>query len=115
MEGGGGGGIVGLLFNLIVIVFFAVCMWKIYAKAGQPGWAAIIPIYNIVVLCQIVGRPVWWVVLTFIPVVNIVIYIILLVDLAKKFGKGVGFAIGMLLLSFIFLPMLAFGSAEFEG
>ena len=94
---------------------FIASLWKIYTKAGQPGWAAIVPIYNVIVLMNIVGRPVWWVVLMFIPFVSIVIAIIVCIDLARSFGKDMGFAIGMVLLSFIFLPMLAFGDARYVG
>lgn len=84
-------------------------------KAGQPGWASIIPIYNVYVLCKIVGKPGWWVILMFIPLANLIIAIILMVELAKSFGKGIGYAIGMLLLGFIFIPMPGFGDATYHG
>jgi Family of unknown function (DUF5684) len=103
------------LFYFAVIAFFIVCAWKVYAKAGQPGWAAIVPIYNIIVMLQIVGRPLWWIVLLFIPLVNLVVAILLALDLAKAFGKSEGFAVGLLLLGFIFYPILAFGSATYQG
>ncbi len=109
--GGAVGGIVGLLIAVVMIV----AMWKIFTKAGQPGWASIIPFYNIYVLCQIVGRPGWWLLLMLIPFVNFIIAIILCLDLAKSFGKGAGFGIGILLLGIIFLPILAFGSAQYQG
>ena len=115
MQHGGGIGIVGSIIYLAVIVLMIASMWKIFVKAGKPGWAAIIPIYNIIILLQIVQKPVWWIILLFIPLVNIIIAIILYVALAKAFGKGVGFAIGLLLLSIIFLPILGFGSAKFVG
>jgi hypothetical protein len=92
----------------------AAC-WKIFTKAGQPGWAAIIPIYNWYILCKIVGRPGWWVILFFIPFINFIIGIIVCIDLAKSFGKGVGFAIGLILLGVIFFPILGFGSAQYQG
>jgi len=98
---------------------FAILMiaawWKIFSKAGQPGWAAIIPIYNWIVWCKIVGRPWWWILLLLIPFVNFIILIILIIDLAKSFGKGVGFGIGLLLLPIIFFPILGFGSAQYQG
>ncbi len=100
---------------LAILVVWIVAMWKIYAKADQPGWAAIIPIYNIYIWCKIVGRPGWWVILLFIPFVNIVIDIILSIDLAKSYGKGAGFGIGIFFLPFIFLLILGFGSAKYEG
>jgi Family of unknown function (DUF5684) len=107
-------GVIGLIY-LAVLVLMVVSLWVIFTKAGQPGWAAIIPIYNVVVLLQIVGRPIWWIVLLFIPLVGAVIGILLAVDLAKSFGKGAGFGIGLVLLGFIFAPMLAFGDARYQG
>ena len=87
----------------------------IFDKAGQPGWAALIPIYNVIVLLQIVGRPVWWFILMLIPFVGFIIGILVVVDLAKSFGQSVGFAIGFLFLPFIFAPLLAFGDASYRG
>jgi hypothetical protein len=90
-------------------------MWKVFTKAGQPGWASIIPIYNIYIWCKIVGRPWWWILLMLIPFVNFIVAIILCIDLAKSFGKGVGFGIGLALLGIIFFPILGFGSAQYQG
>ena len=109
--GGAGGSLVGLVVGLLVIAG----LWKIFAKAGKPGWAAIIPIYNLIVLLQIAGKPLWWIVLFLIPVVNIVAAVMVFVSVAKAFGKGTGFAIGMLLLGPIFIPILGFGSAKYIG
>jgi hypothetical protein len=103
--------IIGLLIALVLIV----AMWKVFTKAGQPGWASIIPIYNLYIWCKIVGRPGWWIILMLIPFVNFIICIILCIDLAKSFGKGVGFGIGIALLGVIFLPILGFGSAQYQG
>ena len=103
------------LFIIVVNVFFMATMWKIFTKAGQPGWAAIVPIYNAVVLLQISGKPVWWLVLFLIPLVNFVFAILLLIALAEAFGKGPGFAAGLLLLGIVFFPILAFGSSEYRG
>jgi len=97
-----------------MILMIAAC-WKIFTKAGQPGWASIIPIYNWYILCKIVGRPGWWVILLLIPFVNFIVGIILCIDLAKSFGKGVLFAIGLILLGLIFFPILGFGSAQYQG
>lgn len=96
-------------------VFYIFCYWKIFEKAGKPGWAAIIPIYNILVQLEIIGRPWWWLLLLFVPVANVVIGIMLLFDLAKVFGKGTGFGFGLLFLAPIFIPILAFGSATYLG
>ena len=103
--------IVGLLIALLLIV----AMWKVFTKAGQPGWASIIPIYNLYIWCKIVGRPGWWVILMLIPFVNIIVGIILCIDMAKSFGKGAGFGIGLALLGVIFIPILGFGSAQYQG
>jgi hypothetical protein len=108
---GTGGTIVSCLIGLLIIA----SMWKVFTKAGEPGWAAIIPIYNIIVWCKIVGRPAWWVILVFLPCINIVIIFILAIDLAKSFGKGAGFGIGLALLGIIFFPILGFGSAQYVG
>jgi hypothetical protein len=99
---------------VFMILMIAAC-WKIFTKAGQPGWASIIPIYNWYILCKIVGRPGWWVILLLIPFINFIIGIILCIDLAKSFGKGVGFGIGLILLGVIFFPILGFGSAQYQG
>ena len=90
-------------------------MWKIYTKAGKPGWACIIPIYNIIVLLEIVGKPWWWLLLMLIPFVNIVIAIWMINLLSKSFGQGVGFTLGILFLSFIFLPLLGLGDYKYVG
>ena len=112
---GAGIGFVGWLLYMAIIVFYIFCMWKIFVKAGKPGWAAIIPIYNILVELEILGRPWWFLLLFFVPLVNIVIGIMILFDMAKVFGKGTGFGFGLLFLSFIFIPILAFGDAKYVG
>ena len=103
------------LFLLLVGVFSIVCLWKVFVKAGKPGWAAIIPIYNIITELEIIGRPWWWLLLLFIPLVNIVIGIIVIFDLAKVFGKSTSFGFGLLFLSVIFMAILAFGDAKYLG
>lgn len=113
--GAGIAGLVALVIYLAIIVLVIAGMWKMFAKAGQPGWGAIVPILNIYLLCKIVGRPGWWVILMFIPIVSLVVMIIVMIDLAKSFGKGVGYAIGLILLGFIFMPILGFGDAEYQG
>ncbi len=96
-------------------IFVFASLWKVFTKAGQPGWAALIPIYNFIVLLKIVGRPIWWIVLFLVPIVNIVVLFIIYIDLAKSFGKSAGFGVGLILLGFIFLPILAWGSATYRG
>ena len=109
--GGGFSSIIGLLVAVLVIAG----MWKVFTKAGKPGWASIIPIYNVVVLLQIAGKPIWWIVLLFIPIVNIVIAVMVMISVAKAFGKGTGFALGLLFLSPIFIPILGFSDAQYTG
>jgi hypothetical protein len=101
--------------ELLIALLVIVAMWKVFTKAGRPGWAAIIPIYNMYVWCKIVGRPGWWVILMLIPLVNIIVGIVVCIDMAKSFGKGAGFGIGIALLGIIFLPILGFGSAQYQG
>lgn len=108
-------GIIGIILYLALIAFFIAVGWKIFTKAGKPGWAAIVPIYNIIVMMEIVGRPAWWVVLMLIPLVNLVVAILVSIDLAKSFGKSAGFGIGLAFLGFIFAPILAFGDAQYQG
>ena len=103
------------IIYLAIVVLVIAGWWKMFEKAGQEGWKAIIPIYDVLVLLKIIGREWWWILLMLIPFVNIVIWIIVELDLAKSFGKGVGFAIGLILLPFIFVPILGFGSDEYRG
>jgi hypothetical protein len=112
---GAAGGVVGGLIGLVVGLLIIVSMWKVFSKAGQPGWAAIIPIYNFYVLCKVAGRPGWWLLLMLIPFVNFIILIIVSIDVAKNFGKGAGFGLGLAFLGIIFWPILAFGSAQYQG
>lgn len=102
------------LIWLAVAVFMLAAMWTVYVKANKPGWAAIIPIYNSYVLLKIVNRPGWWLVLYFIPLVNLVVHIIVLNDLSKAFGKGVGYTLLLLFLPFLGWPLLAWGDAKFK-
>ncbi|AFD05809.1 DUF5684 domain-containing protein [Solitalea canadensis] len=106
---------IGSLIYLAILVLVITSMWKVFTKAGKPGWAAIIPIYNIIVLLEITGRPLWWIVLLIIPLVNIVALIIIMIDLAKSFGKGTGFGVGLAFLGFVFFPILGFGDAVYQG
>ncbi|MEM1027418.1 MAG: DUF5684 domain-containing protein [Planctomycetota bacterium] len=109
------GGLVVVVIYLAIIVFVLAGLWKMYEKGGQPGWAAIVPIYNIYILCKIVGRPGWWIILMFIPFVSLIIWIVISSDLSKSFGRGIGTTLGLIFLGFIFLPILGFGKAEYQG
>jgi hypothetical protein len=102
-----------LTFSFFVLLISAI--WTIFTKAKKPGWAALIPIYNMVVLLQIVGRPWWWVFFMVIPLVNIIFGIIVNHDLARSFAKSGLFTLGLIFLTPIFLPILAFGNARYIG
>jgi len=108
-------GVVGAIIGLVVGLVILIAMWKIFTKANQPGWAVLIPIYNLYVLLQIVGRPGWWLIMFLIPLVNVIFMFIVMFDLAKAFGKGAGFALGLIFLNLIFMLILGFGSAEYVG
>jgi hypothetical protein len=111
------------LFVLAVLILIISSFWNIFTKAGKPGWAAIVPFYNIYILLKIIGRPGWWLVfylLAFIPfiglIVAIVISIITALDIAKSFGKSSTFGIvGLFLFGIVGFPMLAFGDAKYQG
>jgi len=105
----------GILFliPLAIFAFYAAAGWKVFAKAGEPGWGVFVPIYNLYLVCKISGRPEWWLILFFIPLVNVAIGLIVAMDVAKAFSKSSGFGIGLWLLGFIFVPILGFGSAQY--
>jgi uncharacterized protein DUF5684 len=98
-----------------LIIFMIVAWWRLFTKAGQPGWASIIPIFNTYILCKIAGKSGWWVLLLLIPCVGLVFWILVCIAVAERFGKGGGFAVGLILLPFIFFPILAFGDAKYQG
>jgi hypothetical protein len=104
-----------IILALGLAVFLVASMWTIFTKAGQPGWAAIIPIYNFIILLKIVGKPTWWLLLFLIPVVNYVFIIWTYNMLSKSFGKDEGFTAGLVLLGIVFFPILAFGDAKYLG
>ncbi len=104
-----------MVMMLAIVVVAVVANWKIFTKAGKPGWAAIVPFYNLYVQFQIAGMNGWMFLLLLVPIVNIVVAIMLYVNLAKAFGKSGGFAVGLIFLNFIFMLILAFGSAEYVG
>ncbi|HQV77912.1 MAG TPA: DUF5684 domain-containing protein [Chitinophagales bacterium] len=102
-----------ILIFFVLILFFVICHWKIFTKAGQAGWKCLIPFYNIYIQLQITKQPVIWIFFFFIPFINIYFGVKHVHGLSKAFGKDVGFTIGLLLLPFIFIPLLALGSAEY--
>ena len=110
-----GPGVGTYIFAIVLSVVMIAAMWKVFTKAGKPGWASIIPIYNIIVLLSIAGKPAWWIILFLIPLVNFIFLILTYVGLANRFGKGGGFAVGLVLLSPIFVPILGFGGSQYQG
>jgi len=108
------GGAAGMIF---MAVWLAACLtvlagiWKVFTKAGQPGWGAIVPIYNTYLMTKIAQRPAWWLILMFIPVVNVIVHVIMSMDIARHFGKGAGFGVG--LACFVFYPIIGFGGARY--
>lgn len=103
-----------LIVYLAIIVVIVAAFWKIFEKAGKPGWAAIIPIYNLIVWLEIINKPIWWIILLLIPFVNFIIIIILYHRLSQAFGQGIGMTLLLIFLPFIGAPMLGFGSATYS-
>lgn len=107
---------IAIVLYLAVIALMLVSMWKIFTKAGKPGWAVLIPIYDILIMLEIAGKPWWWLLLIMlVPFANIVFAIWMVNLIALSFGKTSGFTVGLLLLPFIFWPILGLGSAKYEG
>lgn len=105
-----------MLVYLAIAVIAIVALWKTFVKAGQPGWGAIIPIYNIYLILKIAGRPGWWLLLYLIPIVSLVVHIVVSIDVAKGFGKSTTFGVvGLWLFSLIGFLMLGFGDAKYVG
>lgn len=112
-----GGFLVILVWIAMILGIYAFMFWRVFQKAGQPGWASIVPIYNFVVLFQISGKPGWWVALSFVPFGGLILLVLSLIaniELAKKFDRSSGFAVGMWLLPIVFFPILGFGSAVYQ-
>ena len=106
---------IGSFIYVAIIVLIIVSAWKINTKADKPGWACLVPIYGTLVTLDIIGKPWWWLLMFFIPVVNIVFAIMMINLLSKSFGKGTGFTLGLIFLPFIFYPILGLGEAKYEG
>lgn len=104
-----------LFVTLLLAIVSIVSMWFVFTKAGHPGWAALIPFYNVYIMLKIAGKPGWWLLLMLIPLVNLVVSALMLLGLAENFGKGAGFALGLLLIPIVFLPILAFDDSKYLG
>jgi len=106
-----------LIAGAVFALFFIAVMWRIFSKAGEPGWTCLVPIYNYIVMLRVVGRP-WWhlLLIMFVPIYGwLIIPIIMHFQLAKVFGRGAGFGLGLWLLPIVFFPILAFGSSRYVG
>jgi len=108
-------GAIYLLIGLGMMVLWCASEWKVFAKAGLAGWEGIVPVYNLCVTLVIAEKPIWWLILFLIPFVNVVVSILTYAAFVAKFGKGIGFAFGLVFLSIIFWPILAFGDARYSG
>jgi len=100
---------------LAIVIFLVAAQWKVFVKAGQPGWGCIIPIYNWYIMLKIGGKPAWWLLLFLIPGVNLIFAIWTVNMISKSFGKDEAFTVGLLLLGIIFWPILGVGSAKYLG
>ena len=107
----------GVLWFLYIaaIVAFIAGLWMVFTKAGEDGWKAIIPIWNVLILLKIVGREWWWIILMLIPIVGFIVWIIVALDLAKSYGRGTGFGIGLIIFPYIWTIILGFGSDTYKG
>lgn len=115
LQSDGLGGIIGILFFLALIIIPIAGMWKTFEKAGQPGWAAIIPIYNAWILVKVAGKEWYWFVLLLVPLISFIAWILIAIDVSKNFGQGAGFGLGLAFLSIIFFPLLGFGDYQYQG
>jgi hypothetical protein len=104
-----------IIFFLAYVAFVVLVYWKVFEKAGRPGWEFLIPIYNLVIMMKIIGKPWWWLLVMCVPIVNVVFIIWSLNMLSKSFGKDEGFTVGLVLVNLIFLAILAFGDAKYLG
>lgn len=108
------GRILSVLISIALFLAFLIAEWKIFEKAGKPGWACIIPIYNLIVLLQIVNKPLWWIILFLIPIVNVVALILVTLKLGEAFGKDAVWSIILLLIIPVGHLILGFGDATYS-
>jgi len=110
---------IGYIIAMVIMLGLAIivigCIWRVFVKAGQPGWAAIIPIYNLYTMVKIGGKPGYWTLLCFIPYLNLVFLVWIFNMISKSFGKDEGFTIGLFFLWFIFWPILGYSNSKYLG
>ena len=105
-----------MLFTIAVTVISVVSMWRLFVKAGKPGWAALVPVYNIIVMLEIAGKPLWWVAMFFLPVANVVFSILAYIDFAKAYGKDTAWGVLLAFFTPIVAPIMAFSkSTQYVG
>ena len=109
-----GMGIVPMIVVIAIALVVLAGMWKAFEKAGEPGWGAIIPIYNLYLMLKIGGKPWWWLLLMIIPLVNLIVAILMGIGIARNFGRGVLFGLGLTFLGFLFWPILGFGDDQYQ-
>jgi len=109
------GGLVAFVVWLVVMIAVVGGVWKAFAKAGKPGWASLVPIYNTIVLLDIVHKPIWWFLLLCIPIVNAIVAIIVIFSVARVYGRSGLFGLGLLVLPVVFWPILGWGSSRYVG
>lgn len=106
---------IGMIVYFGFMILMVASLWKVFTKAGLPGWGALVPIYNTILMFELAKKPLWWILLLFVPVVNFVVLIMVVMAIAENFGKGTGFGLGLTFLGFIFFPILAFGDARYKA
>jgi hypothetical protein len=104
-----------LLVSLLITVVTLAGIWKIFVKAGHPGWTSLVPLYNVILWLQMIGRPWWYLAALFFPGVNAILWLIIAFGTARSFGRGILFALGVTFLPFIFIPIIGFGQAAYIG
>jgi hypothetical protein len=106
-----------VIFSLIYFglkILYIVGLWKIFSKEGLPGWGVLIPIYNVYLLCKLAGKPGWWwLTLFFIPIVNIIFWLLVVIGIAENFDKGIGWAIASIFFAFILYSMVRFSDEQY--
>lgn len=115
LQSGDGGGTVGFIASIVVLAVVIAGLWKAFEKAGEPGWAAIVPIYNLWVMVRISDNAWWWFVLFLIPIAQIVALIKVSIDVSERFGQGLLFGVGLWLVPVVFWPLLGFGDYEYRS
>lgn len=104
-----------ILVSVVITAATLAGIWQIFVKAGYPGWKSLIPLYNVILWLQMIGRPWWYLAALFFPGTNIILWLIIAFGTARSFGRNVFFALGVTFLPFIFIPIIGFGSATYIG